>query len=127
MKNLLFIPCYNCSKQIVRVLVKLISVELEDFFYEILIVDNKSTDDTNNTILDFLSKNNIKIKVSLITNKFNYGLGGSHKIAFQYACENKFDNIVVLHGDDQADIIDALDLLKSKNFKQYDCYVYVWF
>ncbi|RBL65436.1 glycosyltransferase family 2 protein, partial [Pseudomonas sp. MWU13-2625] len=54
-------------------------------------------------------------------NDDNYGLGGSHKAAFRYAVEQEFDYIVVLHGDDQADIRDLIPQLEAGIGRADDC------
>ena len=41
----------------------------------------------------------------------NYGLGGSHKVAFGYAAAHGYEHLVVLHGDDQGAIVDLLPIL----------------
>ena len=51
----------------------------------------------------------------------NYGLDGSHKVAFQYAVQHNFDYLIVLHGDDQGDIRDVLPLVHSGRHRKYDC------
>ena len=122
MKILLFIPMYNCEKQIVRVL-KQLTNEVCSFLSEVIIVNNISTDDGENVVINYLKEKNLSIKVSLLRNNENYGLGGSHKVAFQYAIKNKFDYIVVLHGDDQGDIANLLPYLKSGLYKKYDCFL----
>ena len=114
-KILLFIPAYNCEKQIVRVLNKV--EEVDEYFNEIIIINDCSKDDTEKNI-----KKNIKNKkkYKLLQNSQNYGLGGAHKVAFSYALDNNFDYLVVLHGDDQANINDIVPLLQKKEYKKYD-------
>lgn len=119
-KLLLFIPMYNCEKQIVRVLEQLTD-DICSLFSEVIIVNNRSTDNGEQAVIDFLDRHNVPVKVSLLRNNENYGLGGSHKVAFQYAIDNGFDYIVVLHGDDQGRISDFVPLLRSESYKQYDC------
>lgn len=115
MKNkiLLFIPIFNCEIQIKRLLRKLERNDLE-LIQEILIIDNRSTD---NSILE-LKKNLIKMKfnirLKLIQNDFNYHLGGSHKIALNYALENDFEGLIIMHGDDQTDLSYLTNVLKEK-------------
>lgn len=118
-KILVFIPCYNCSKQIVRTL-KQFDNEVMEFVNEIIIVNNRSTDDTEQAVIDF-AKSHENIPISLLRNDENYGLGGSHKVAFQYALKNGFDYVIVLHGDDQADIHDMRPVLKAGTHRQNDC------
>lgn len=118
-KILLFIPGYNCEKQIKRVLEK-INSEIREYFFEIVFINNRSTDNTEKVVNDFIIENpNFKIKI--FRNDSNYNLGGSHKVAFQYAIKNNFDYIVVLHGDDQGDINDIITILRSGEYKNYDC------
>lgn len=116
---LLFIPMYNCAKQILRVLTQ-INNDNGKYFSEIIIVNNKSTDNGEEVVTDYL-KQNPSLPVKLLRNKDNYGLGGSHKVAFNYAVENNFDYVVVFHGDDQGNISDIVPYLEKQDYKQYDC------
>ena len=86
---------------------------------EIIFVNNRSTDNTEKIVLDFI-KENKKFPLKIFRNNENYNLGGSHKVAFNYALENKFDYLIVLHGDDQGDIHDLLPYLKNEEYKKYD-------
>lgn len=118
-KVLLFIPGYNCERQISRVLGQLEDNVLK-YFSEIIMVNNRSTDKTEEVVKDWISEHN-GISVKLLRNDENYGLGGSHKVAFDYAIKNGFDYIIVLHGDDQGDIHDIVPILEKKIYKKYDC------
>lgn len=122
MKILLFIPMYNCEKQIVRVLGQLTD-EVCSYLSEVIVVNNRSTDDGENAVVRYLDNCDIPVKVSLIRNDDNYGLGGSHKVAFKYAVKNGFDYVIVLHGDDQGDISNLLPYLKNGLYKNYDCFL----
>ena len=114
-KILLFIPAYNCEKQLIRVL-ESIKGEPEEYFQRIIVVNNRSTDDTENAALEF-KKNNPGLDVRVLRNRENYGLGGSHKVAFNYAVENGFDYVV--------DVLEPHDptrqdnLGKAKGFAEY--------
>lgn len=119
-KILLFIPMYNCEKQIIRVLGQIDS-KIVKYFSEILIVNNRSTDSGEEDVVRFLRKSGLKIKSTIVRNSKNYGLGGSHKVAFDYAIDNNFDYVVVLHGDDQGNINDIVKVLEDKQYKNYDC------
>lgn len=110
-KILLFIPAYNCEKQIVRVISKINDAILEHI-NEILVIDNKSLDSTLKAAENQLKLHTAK-KVTLIENDENYNFGGSHKIAINYALDNNFTYLIILHGDDQADIKNLEDILKS--------------
>lgn len=121
-KILLFIPMYNCEKQIVRVLGQL-DEEIQTYISEVIIVNNRSTDNGEAVVKEYLKTNRINIPCSVLRNKENYGLGGSHKVAFDYAMKNGFEYVVVLHGDDQGHINNLLPYLKTGEYKKYDCFL----
>ena len=121
-KILLFIPMYNCEKQIVRVLGQL-DEEVQTYISEVIIVNNRSTDNGEIAVKNFLEENKMIIPCSVLRNKENYGLGGSHKVAFNYAMEHNFDYVIVLHGDDQGHINNLLPYLNSKEYQKYDCFL----
>lgn len=118
-KILLFIPAYNCEKQIVRVLDQFTPVQLA-FISRILVVNNRSTDNTEQAVKDYMMEHP-NMPITLLRNKENYGLGGSHKVAFEYAINNGFDYVIVLHGDDQGSISDFTPVLAGKYYKKHDC------
>ena len=122
MKNkiLLFIPMYNCEKQITRVLNQLDS-QVSQYISEAIVVNNRSLDNGEQIVKDYLKNTDVKVSIKLLTNDENYGLGGSHKVAFDYAIKNQFDYVIVLHGDDQGDIKDFLPIIKEGSFEKYDC------
>lgn len=121
-KILLFIPMYNCEKQIIRVL-KQLTKEVCKYLSEVIIVNNRSTDNGEEAVIKYLNHTSFYLPISLLRNDLNYGLGGSHKVAFDYAISNNFDYIIVLHGDDQGDIVNILPYLKNKEYQKYDCFL----
>lgn len=118
-KILLFIPMYNCEKQIVRVLAQL-DAEVCGFLSEVIIVNNRSTDGGEEAVRDYLSRHPLPVPARLLRNCENYGLGGSHKVAFRYALKKGFDYVIVLHGDDQGSIADLVPYLRSGEYAKYD-------
>jgi glycosyltransferase involved in cell wall biosynthesis len=120
-KTLIFVPCYNCETQIKRVISKL-DQQVINQVNEVLILDNRSKDDTlQEAIKAAKCTRNLTIKIA--QNQENYGLGGSHKAAFRYAIENNYDYVIVLHGDDQGDIRDAISLFQSNELHNYDAHL----
>jgi dolichol-phosphate mannosyltransferase len=115
---LLFIPAYNCAPQIPRVLAQLKSVP-PGVITEALVVDNHSKDNTREAAVA-AAQELTHIRVQVVQNSDNYGLGGSHKSAFGYAQANGFDYVIVLHGDDQGRISDMLPILASGEHRKYD-------
>ncbi len=120
-KILLFIPMYNCEKQITRVLGQL-NEEVLKYINEVIVVNNRSTDNGENAANEYCT-NHKELPVKILRNDDNYGLGGSHKVAFQYAMDNDFDYIIVLHGDDQGDISNILPYLRKGTYRKYDCFL----
>ena len=115
---LVFIPCYNCAPQIKRVLSQF-NEKTTGYFSEILVLDNGSKDNTVSAAVD-AAKTVLGAVVTIGKNRANYNLGGSHKAAFEYAIDNDFTHVVVLHGDDQGNIIDLLPLLKNQTHNSCD-------
>ena len=120
-KTLVFIPMYNCEKQIVRVLSKF-DKEVLEYVQEVIVVNNRSTDNGEAAVLKCKAEHQ-EVPVKLFRNRDNYGLGGSHKVAFNYALENGFTHVIVLHGDDQGDIHDLLPYLRDGSAYGYDSFL----
>ena len=114
----MFIPVYNCEKQITRVLESIRINKVNENFLEIIVVDNRSTDSTIEAVKSYRENNDLK--VTILQNKENYNLGGSHKVAFKYMIENNYDFILVLHGDDQAHVEDVQQFIDVSVFNRYD-------
>lgn len=118
-KILLFIPAYNCEKQIVRVLAQL-DEKVMRHIVQVIVVNNRSTDKTEAAVMDYVNTHPY-LPLALLRNRENYILGGSHKVAFEYAMVNNFDYVIVLHGDDQGNVHDILPLLENSDYTKYDC------
>lgn len=116
---LLFIPAYNCEKQIVRVLDQL-NPAIMAFISKVIVVNNRSTDNTEEAVTDYMHAH-ANMPITLLRNRENYGLGGSHKVAFRYAIEHGYDYVMVLHGDDQGSIDDFLPVLAKGYYRKHDC------
>ncbi|MES2933327.1 MAG: glycosyltransferase family 2 protein [Pseudomonadota bacterium] len=118
-KILVFIPAYQCAAQISRVLMQFSKPAIADRFAQIIVVDNQSQDATLEIAVATAKLLNLN-KIAVVRNQDNYGLGGSHKAAFQYAIAHEFTHVVVLHGDDQGDIGDLMPVLDRHWLHQYD-------
>lgn len=104
-KPLVFVPCYNCEDQIRRTLSgvqsSLVISELD-----VLVLDNCSQDKTFAVAQEFVQKNQLS-NIQVQQNPTNLGLGGSFKKASLKAKSEGYTHLLILHGDDQADIQDA--------------------
>ena len=118
-KNLIFVPVYNNEKQIKIVLEDLRSLDKSNID-AILIIDNNSNDETLHVIKKEI--NNLDIKVELIENPKNIGLGGSFKVAINYAIKENFNYMFHYHGNNMNSINDLIKILKESKFKDYDFY-----
>lgn len=112
MSVLVFVPMYNCARQIPRVLSPFQNQGVADLFGGIICIDNRSTDGTAEAARSGLEEARVPLRV-LLRNDENYGLGGSHKVAIDFARREGFEHLVVLHGDDQGAIDDIVGALKS--------------
>ena len=119
-KILLFIPMYNCEKQITRVLDQFTD-EVCEYIQEVIILNNRSTDDGEQAVISYLDSHEIHTDVKLLRNNENYGLGGSQKLAFDRAVKQGFDYVIMLHGDDQGSITDLIPYLRRGIHRKYDC------
>ncbi len=104
MKNrvLIFIVSYNAENFIESVLAR-IPDEIwnsEDFYTEVLIIDDQSSDNTYHRAHHYRSLYK-KTNLTILYNPTNQGYGGNQKIGYHYAIENDFDTVVLLHGDGQ--------------------------
>jgi glycosyltransferase involved in cell wall biosynthesis len=94
---------------------------VQHYIDTVMVVDNRSPDSTLQVAIARGRARFTKTRFIAWLNDENYGLGGSHKAAFRYAIEHGFDYLVVLHGDDQADIHDLLPVLESGACQSVDC------
>ncbi len=121
-KILVFIPCYRCAPQVKRVIAQF-DADIQKLVDTVVVVDNRSPDNTLETAIE-CGKEILKgCRFIAWKNVDNYGLGGSHKAAFRYAIDNNYSHLIVLHGDDQADIRDIKPYLESEGYQKYDCFM----
>lgn len=100
MKVLIYIVCYNAEKHIYNVLKRIPPEYHEDPTIEIIISDDCSSDDTAEVALQACKELGFK-NYQVFKTKVNQGYGGNQKIGYNYACNNGFDYVILLHGDGQ--------------------------
>ncbi|SLN11070.1 Glycosyl transferase family 2 [Roseivivax jejudonensis] len=113
MSLLVFIPMYDCAAQIPRVLAQFNDAGIATWVDGILCIDNRSTDGTVAAAKAGLEAADVPSRV-LLQNDGNYGLGGSHKVAIEYAAAHGYTHLAVLHGDDQGSIRDLIPHLEAR-------------
>jgi len=119
-KILVFIPTYCCESQIVRV-IEQFDVRAQQLIDTIIVIDNQSPDCTLDVAIKHGQAVINRCNFIVWRNDENYGLGGSHKVAFRYAIEKGFDYMVVFHGDDQASFHDLILKIESGEHLEVDC------
>lgn len=110
LKIAIFIPAFNAASTLPKVLDR-IPAQIRDEVQEIFVIDNFSPDNTYLIAVGYREQNQ-GYKLSVFRNKQNYGYGGSQKIAYQYAIEQHYDVVVMLHGDAQYAPEHLVDLLQ---------------
>ena len=71
-KLLVFIPAYNCEKQVTRVLSQLLDKRIAPWVGECIVVNNRSTDGTEAAVQDWMARHP-DAPVRLLRNDRNYG------------------------------------------------------
>ena len=116
MKILVFVPCYNCEKQIVRTLEGIDKILTAcPVIQGVYLIDNRSVDATLAEAFQTISGLSNKEKFQVYRNYENAGLGGSHKIAFTLARESGATHLLVFHGDHQASSDDIAALIEESS------------
>lgn len=111
MRVILAIPAYQCEKQIGRVLQR-IPPELWSRLERVWVIENRSQDATLRAAIEAAAALPPS-KVEVFENQENVGLGGSHKTAFQEAAKVGATHVAILHGDDQGDPKELIQLLNE--------------
>ena len=100
-KILIFIVAYNAGRTIENVLRRIPSDLIKEYKIEVLIIDDKSVDDTVLQCLKAKQSGQTIYETHVLVNPENQGYGGNQKIGFQFAIERDFDCVALLHGDGQ--------------------------
>lgn len=98
-KIAIFIPTYNAARTLPIVLDR-IPQELKEKVQEIFIIDDASEDNTHLIGIGYKQQTGLG-NLKIYHNEKNQGYGGNQKLAYQYAIDQGFDLVVMLHGDAQ--------------------------
>lgn len=97
---LVFVVAYEAEEFIVGVLERIAVSIKPEFDYETLVIDDASKDRTF-ALTSAYAKAHPEHKITALYNPINQGYGGNQQIGYQYAVENDFDVVILLHGDGQ--------------------------
>ena len=99
-KVLVFVVAYNAANTIESVIKRIPSGISNSFDVSLLIIDDCSADNTQQIAIKQLEQN-FWCSYLVLRNPQNQGYGGNQKIGYQYAINNGFDVVILLHGDGQ--------------------------
>ena len=109
-KIALFLPLFNVAPRVGHVL-ESIPDSVFNRFSKIYLIDNRSTDGTQERVKAYLQKHPDP-RFVFFQNKKNYFLGGSTIIAFRTAIDDGMDFLICMHSDGQADPNDLSQFLQ---------------
>jgi glycosyltransferase involved in cell wall biosynthesis len=94
---LVLIVAYNAQSIIEKVLGR-IPKSIFECDYEILIIDDRSSDRTFEIATGYMCEN-AQLNLRVLTNPESRGYGGNQKIGYHYAIRRNFEVVVLLHAD----------------------------
>ena len=94
---LIHVVAYNAERTLAEVL-RRIPEELCQPGVEVLVIDDSSRDSTFNVGRQTFIHG---LKTTVLRNPVNQGYGGNQKLGYQFAIENGFDIVALVHGDGQ--------------------------
>jgi glycosyltransferase involved in cell wall biosynthesis/2-polyprenyl-3-methyl-5-hydroxy-6-metoxy-1,4-benzoquinol methylase len=98
---LIFVPTYEAEAHIAQVVDRLPADLADEFHVQVLVLDDASTDGTANAARTAFQRRALPYAWRIFVNAANQGYGGNQKLGYQYAIDNDFDVVVMVHGDGQ--------------------------
>ena len=108
MKNLIILPTYNESKNIVKTIELILK---QDDNLNILVIDDNSPDGTASIVKNLKSD-----KIFIIERNSKKGLGSAYVEGFSWSIKNNYQNIIQMDSDlshDPKEILPMINLLKT--------------
>ena len=110
MKNLIILPTYNESKNIVQIIELIFK---QDDSLDILVIDDNSPDGTADIVKNLKNDN-----IFILERNSKKGLGSAYVEGFSWSIENNYQNIVQMDSDlshDPKEILPMINLLKTND------------
>ncbi len=98
---LIFVVAYHAETTIVDVVRRIPVDLLQEYDFELLIIDDSSKDKTFERSHELSLRADIPFKITVLFNPLNQGYGGNQKLGYHYAIAHGFDFVALLHGDGQ--------------------------
>lgn len=99
-KILIFVITYQAEQFIASVLERIKTQIKHQPQFEILVIDDASSDQTHQVVGEF-KRNNTDLAITNLVNPINQGYGGNQQIGYRYAIDNGFEVVILIHGDGQ--------------------------
>ncbi|MBE6140750.1 MAG: glycosyltransferase family 2 protein [Firmicutes bacterium] len=103
-KILLIIPAYNEEKNIVKTVMPIKELNLENYQIDYIVINDGSTDKTKE-----ICQNE---KFNFLDLSSNLGIGGAVQTGYKYALKKEYDIAIQFDGDNQHDIAYLKDLVE---------------
>ena len=100
LRLLVFVIAYHAEDTLTRVLERIPRSMFEEYDCEILVVDDASSDRTNEMGRAYRAAHP-EIAMTVLRNEFNQGYGGNQKVGYTFAIREGFDLVAMVHGDGQ--------------------------
>jgi len=97
---LIFVVAYFAESTLEEVLERIPRELFSTYDCEILVIDDASEDRTL-AIGRAYKERHPDLRLKVLRNQFNQGYGGNQKLGYTYAIKERFDVVVMLHGDAQ--------------------------
>lgn len=98
---LIFIVAYHAETTIADVVRRIPAALLEEYDFELLIIDDSSKDKTFELSHELSRRPDIPFNIHVLFNPANQGYGGNQKLGYRYAIDHGYDFVALLHGDGQ--------------------------
>ena len=122
-ENIIILPVYNSYNNLNQIINQIQKSKI--LFKKIIIIDNNSNLSPVtklNIIKDIKEKT--EIKIDLVINKDNYGIGGSQKIIFEIIRNEKFNYIINLQTSGRFHVSEIFDEIKKFDTKKLDYLIF---
>ena len=102
-KNIIIIPTYNEAENISKII-----EEIQIFYFDILIVDDNSPDNTSEIVKNLMDSNK---GLYILERPKKLGLGSAYRDGFKYCIEKGYENLIQMDADFSHRIEDLKNML----------------